>query len=115
LTGQYIFDAETVAEIHEKQLTCAPIPPSQRIPQPINRELEQLLLRCLEKDADLRPASAGELRSLLLGTPAAADWTTEARVAWWEAYDLQPRPGSDVTDESTPMATVKIDMASRME
>jgi hypothetical protein len=117
LTGQYIFDAKTIPEIHEKQLTTAPIPIRQRTTNPVSPEMEQTLLRCLEKETDLRTQSAGELRALLLASPAASHWTPEARVAWWEAYDRQPVTSHDETGavHSTPMATVKIDLASRME
>ncbi len=117
LTGQYIFDAKTIPEIHEKQMTTAPIPIRQRTTNPVSPEMEQTLLRCLEKETDLRPQSAGELRALLLASPAASHWTPEARVAWWEAYDRQPVTSHDETGAvySTPMATVKIDLASRME
>jgi serine/threonine protein kinase len=117
LTGYYIFDAESIAEIHEKQLTALPIPPSQRTTNPISQEMEQLLLSCLEKDMSLRPQSAGELQTLLLATPAATDWTREARVSWWDAYEQQPAASRTETgdDTSTPMNTVRIDLASRME
>jgi len=116
LTGQFIFEAESVSEIHEKQLTSTPIPPSQRTTNPISRELERLLLCCLEKDMNLRPQSAAELRTLLLVLPGATDWTLEARAVWWEAYERQ----SDTTrienmaNTSVPIATVRIDLASRM-
>ena len=116
LTGQYIFDAETIAEIHEKQLNAAPIPPSLRTANPISREMEKLLLRCLEKDPNRRPQSAGELKTLLLASPAAADWTPAAQVTWWDAYHKQPVTSQDdVTAQSPLIATVRIDMASRME
>jgi hypothetical protein len=117
LTGQYIFDAESIAEIHEKQLNADPISPRERTSNLISPEVEQLLLRCLEKDAGLRPQSAGELRKLLLACAAAAEWTPEARMAWWDAYQAQPVAILDETGElpSTPMATVRIDLASRME
>ena len=117
LTGQYIFDAETIPEIHKKQLTTAPIPPHQRTPNPISLEMEQTLLRCLEKEMALRPHSAGELRARLLASPAALQWTLETRVAWWDAYNRQPVTSHDETGAaySTPMATVKIDLASRLE
>jgi serine/threonine protein kinase len=115
MTGQYIFDAETVAEIHEKQLTLAPIPPSQRTSQPISSAMEEILLRCLEKDPELRPQSAGGLRDLLLATPAAVAWTPELRTAWWETHHSSPLPAADAFDTSTPLATVSIDLASRME
>jgi len=116
LTGQYIFDAETVEEIFEKQLSELPVPPSQRTANPINSELETILLRCLEKIPSARPASAGELRTLLLDNPMAAAWTPELRLAWWDAYEVQP-PASpeEAAAESTPMATVRIDFTSRME
>jgi serine/threonine protein kinase len=117
LTGHYIFDAENISEIHEKQLTTAPIPPHQRTANPISAEMEQLLLRCLEKDMNLRPQSAGELRKRLLALPAAADWTPESSASWWDAYENQPAPSSNgaVPETSTPMATVRIDLSSRME
>jgi serine/threonine protein kinase len=115
LTGQYIFDADNVAEIHAKQLNSAPIPPSQRTRQPISSAMEQLLLQCLEKKADSRPASAVALRQLLLATPAAAEWTPELRAAWWKNFDSQPSPAADESNPSTPMAPVRIDLASRME
>jgi hypothetical protein len=77
--------------------------------------MEELLLRCLEKDMVLRPQSAGELRSLLLGTPAAGEWTSEARAAWWDAYDLQPvTDHGSRADAFTPLATVRVDLSSRM-
>ena len=117
LTGNYIFDADSIAEIHEKQLTGTPIPPSQRTTNPISQEMEQLLLRCLEKDMDLRPQSAGELQSLLIATPCAGDWPREARASWWDAYEQQPAASEVETgvDASTPMNTVSIDLASRMD
>jgi len=117
LTGQYIFDAETVAEIHEKHVAAAAIPPSQRTARPISSEMEQLLLCCLEKDPDCRPKSANELKARLLATPAAADWTVEARIAWWDAYNRQPTmsPDETMTLQSTPMPTVSIDLAGRGE
>jgi serine/threonine protein kinase len=117
LTGFYIFDAETVSEIHQKQLTAIPVSPGQRTTNPISQEMEQLLLRCLEKDMNLRPQSAAELRACLLATPAAADWTPEMRAAWWDAYDRQPAASQEKTtpDTSTPMASVNIDLSSRMD
>ncbi len=115
LTGNYMFDAETVSEIHEKQLTCVPIPPSARTTQPVSREMEELLLRCLEKDMNLRPQSALELRALLSATPLAADWTLKARTAWWDEYDRRPASGEAAPPSATPLPTVSVDLASRME
>jgi len=117
LTGQYIFDAETIAEIHEKQLTAVPVPPSERTTNPISSELERILLCCLKKDMAQRPQSAAELRLWLLATPAAADWTMEARTAWWEGYERQPAASSEAAASitATPMPTVDVDLSDRAD
>jgi serine/threonine protein kinase len=117
LTGQFIFDAESIPEIHQKQLDSAPIPPHERTANPISPELEQLVLCCLEKTPELRPQSAGELQQLLLATPAAASWTPEARTFWWDAYDYQSpiSPTETEAAQSTGLATVSIDLENRME
>jgi serine/threonine protein kinase len=117
LTGQYIFDAETISEIYEKQLAANPVPPGQRTTNPVSPEIEEIILRCLEKEPDARPQSAGELKTLLLACPSAADWTDEARVAWWESYEHQPvvRIDENNTSRSTPMNTVRIELAERTQ
>src|ERR1051326_9583120 len=86
LTTANVFDAENVLDLYEKHLTASPIKPSQRTANPISAELEETILRCLEKEPNLRPQSVGELRALLLTSPHAADWTLEARQGWWTEY-----------------------------
>ena len=117
LTSSYIFDATSMEEIQEKQLKDAPIPPTQRTANPISQEMEQLLLRCLEKDMGRRPQSASEMRALLLALPAAAEWTPEASAAWWDAYEanaIATVEGAE-TDGATSLPTVNVDLASRMD
>ena len=95
----------------------APIPPTHRTGQPISSEMEALLLRCLEKDANLRPQSAGELQALLLATPAATEWTLAARREWWINHEGQPLPlaAETAAESASPLATVSIDLASRID
>lgn len=115
LTGQRMFDAETIQEIHEKQLNAAPIPPTQRTSQPVSREMEQILLCCLAKSLEARPASANELRARLLALAAAADWPVKARIDWWDTYERQlpAVPGQTAAAAPMPTITVRIDMAGR--
>ena len=116
LTGQYIFDAETIAEIHKKQLSAAPVPPSQRTRNPISAEMEQIILRCLEKEAVRRPQSAAELRAWLQTCPTVADWTVDARLAWWETYARESVVSLEALGaEATPMPTVSVDLGTRMK
>jgi len=117
LTGEYIFEAETIAEVHEKQLNAVPVPPSQRTTNSISPEMEEILLRCLEKDMNQRPQSAEEMRTWLLATPAATQWTLEVRAAWWEDFERQPAGRSDETAGATPapMPAVSVDLSSRVE
>ena len=118
LTTANVFDAQNVLDLYEKHLTKSPIKPSQRTANPISAELEETILRCLEKEPNLRPQSVGELRVLLLTSPRASDWGPEARAAWWAKYQDQEiqRPGGSDPNASFPIdATVKIDFASRVQ
>ena len=96
---------------------ATPVPPTQRTTNAISAEMEQALLRCLEKAKNLRPASAGELRALLVATPAATHWTSAEQVAWWEAYERLPATSApeNVPDTSKSMPSVSVDLASRMD
>jgi len=111
LTGEYVFNAETVLEIYEQQLTQSPVPPGRRTANPVSAETERTILRCLEKDAQLRPRTVGELRALLLASPQRADWGQEQRTAWWKCY----RPEAPaVSAQPAPVpATLSIEMGPR--
>jgi serine/threonine protein kinase len=118
LTTATVFDAQNVLDLYEKHLTESPIKPSQRTANPMSAELEETILRCLEKEPNLRPQSVGELRALLLTSPRASDWGLEARAAWWAKYQDQEiqRPGEGEQRASSPIdATVKVDFASRIQ
>jgi len=45
-----------------------------------------LILECLEKDPDKRPATAAALRARLQGIPVATAWTRERAEAWWSDH-----------------------------
>jgi serine/threonine protein kinase len=83
LTGKRLFDGKTVVEICSKHLTEAPVPPSARLGRPIAADLEGLLLSCLSKSRDDRPATAQALRAALLACSDAARYDVDAARAWW--------------------------------
>lgn len=51
LTGQPVFEADSVVDLCQKHIVTPPVPPSERINIPIPAELERTLLACLEKIA----------------------------------------------------------------
>jgi len=82
LTGQLVFDAEKAFQMIAKHLQTPPVPPSQRTDQPVSPELEDLILKCLAKDARHRPQSARDLSDALTRVPADT-WGEEDAKHWW--------------------------------
>jgi len=116
LTGKYVFEHDTLEEIHDKQMSTVPTPPSQLTTNPVSPEMEQVIARCLDKDRELRPQSAMELCALLATSPRAADSTPESRAAWWAEFHRLKQVATP-EDASTPSSvpTVRVDLASRMK
>jgi serine/threonine-protein kinase len=67
-------------------LNTPPVPPSQRTELPIPRELDELVLACLQKDPNRRPQNAGELFRMAYNCRACEGWNVEAAAAWWEVH-----------------------------
>ncbi|MCX7419136.1 MAG: serine/threonine protein kinase [Planctomycetia bacterium] len=86
LTGTPLFLGDNVLDILNHQVKTAPEPPSKRLGQPVSRELEQFLLRCLSKSAADRPATANEIIAELDRVPTANSWTESDAQRWWRRY-----------------------------
>jgi serine/threonine-protein kinase len=71
LTGHLVFEGDTPLQTILKHLQQPPDPPSQRTDRPIPAELEAVVLACLAKRPDDRPATARELAERLAAVPAA--------------------------------------------
>lgn len=84
LTGELVFSAETPMKMFVEHLNSLPVPPSQRSELPIPRELEALVLACLEKEPAHRPQSIDELLRRLDRVSMPATWTNAAARTWWE-------------------------------
>jgi serine/threonine protein kinase len=96
LTGRTLFESEEVDELLERLVKQTPPRPSEWLNGKISTELEQLIMRCLAKNREQRPATAEELDESLakcVGQPA---WTDEAAQSWWETnlagIDVAPAP-----------------------
>jgi serine/threonine protein kinase len=71
LTGTPPFTGRTVLDVLTQHLHAVPVPPSKRLGAPVPRELEALILSCLAKAPEARPASAAGLCDALLPLTAA--------------------------------------------
>ena len=87
LTGQTVFDSDSIVELCQKHLTALPESPSQRLGAVISRELEDALLACLEKSPFKRPPTARELAKRLLRCATARAWSPEEADAWWSRHE----------------------------
>jgi serine/threonine-protein kinase len=104
LTGRPVFAGEPMSILIHHARTPAPVP-SKVLGQPIPERLEELVLACLEKAPDKRPASAAELWRRLGEVPLETPWTAERAEAWWRQQLpalAEPRPPADSSGEIAP-------------
>ncbi|MBZ0268939.1 serine/threonine protein kinase, partial [bacterium] len=105
LTGRTVFDAETPMEMVSHHVHTRPVPPSQRLGRELPRDLELLVLHCLNKHADDRVQSVAEFSRRLAGSDVGAVWTPGQAMTWWHARKKEmaaPAPTVDVALPSTP-------------
>jgi hypothetical protein len=74
---------------------------------PVPAALERLVMRCLAKDRDERPADMGalsaELGDILAGLPEDG-WDARARRAWWEAVPSRFDEPAEEPEESVRLS-----------
>jgi len=86
LTGDLVFSAETPMKLLVAHAHSTPEPPSARTELPIPAELDALVLSCLAKDRDYRPASARDLLERLQAIKLPHSWTDERAREWWRTH-----------------------------
>jgi len=86
LTGQPVFEASHPRDLFALHLQAAPIPPSFRTEMPIPKELDALVLACLEKDPHQRPKDAAAVLDKLRQCRVPEVWDSDAARIWWERH-----------------------------
>jgi predicted Ser/Thr protein kinase len=86
LTGTHVFGGRTILEVCAHHLHSLPEPPSARLQAPVASDLEAVILSCLAKRPEDRPASAHVLRDRLRACSAAGQWTNARAAQWWAAH-----------------------------
>lgn len=108
LTGKPVFDSGNVLEIMRAHVETPPLPPSRRVDRAISRELELLILMCLEKSPADRPQSAAEMVTLLAQCVPEQAWSAADATGWWQQHQgtVAGDPGATVTQEIAIGATL---------
>jgi serine/threonine protein kinase len=109
LTGKPVFEAATVVELCSKHLLEQPVSPSKRLGKALAADLEALVLACLAKDREARPASAATLRAALLRCEDARRYDPVALRSWWNGRGAELRASSTAgQSESSPPPAVTV-------
>ena len=86
LTGQLVFEASSATRLLMKHISEPPPRPSEISELDIPPALEALVMQCLEKDPDRRPASAKVLARGLREVALRSAWTDERADRWWATH-----------------------------
>ncbi len=85
LTGRLVFEGSGQMQMMLQHLNATPLPPSERVDLEIPAALDQLVLACLAKNPDDRPADAAELARRLDAIPGER-WSHERALHWWALH-----------------------------
>ncbi|HWP06514.1 MAG TPA: serine/threonine-protein kinase [Polyangiaceae bacterium] len=86
LTGRPVFEGRSVLEICGHHLHTVPERPSERLGRPLLPELEELVMRCLDKQRDRRPESALEVQGILERCERLAPFQRADAQAFWRSF-----------------------------
>jgi serine/threonine-protein kinase len=86
LTGELVFDADSSMKMLMQHLHAQPVPPSERTELSVPRELDELVLACLQKDPRHRPQDAGELYQMACRLHIRDEWGSDEAKRWWRAH-----------------------------
>jgi serine/threonine-protein kinase len=84
LAGAPPFEGDRLVEVCAKILHADPVKPSLRAGRPVPESLEDLVLRCLSKRPEQRPANARELADALAECRDVPPWSSADAEHWWQ-------------------------------
>ncbi|MGI9427089.1 MAG: serine/threonine protein kinase [Bythopirellula sp.] len=89
-TGQAPFQYDQPIKVMVAHASETPLRPGELNPE-IPTELEEIILRCLEKQPEDRVQDATSLQDMLDQVPATADWSSSIAAQWWNDYGCPQR------------------------
>lgn len=102
-------------DVCAQHIHAKPEPPSARLERPVPVDLERIVLSCLAKAPDERPASASALRDMLDACACAGRWSASAAEAWWKVHDGKiraRRSGEPLASPSAPTVRVALERSN---
>ena len=94
LTGHQVFESEDLAEVIAHQIQTRPEPPSRRTSNPIPKDLELVIMMCLQKRPEERVGSAHALSRKLAECDVRPVWTPGQAMKWWTVQSTGPEQHS---------------------
>lgn len=107
LTGELLFDASTPTAMAVAHASKAPDAPSTRTELDVPGPLDDVILCCLSKDPDERPATAYELADRLARSVGVA-WTASDATGWWARHAPDAFDHRDVSQDDALMDTMTL-------
>lgn len=82
ISGHFVFRGTNPIEVCAQQLSAVPEPLSAASDRDLNHDLERIIMQCLEKNRDDRPATGAEISERLRALPI-EPWSQDHAAAWW--------------------------------
>ena len=101
LTGRRVFEGKTSVDVCIKHVNATPTPPSSHPGVKVPKQLEDVILKCLAKQPEQRPANAAALAEMLRAIPPSSDWSEDQALAWWAEFHRESRKTIATADTKT--------------
>jgi serine/threonine-protein kinase len=96
ITGELLFDRQSTLQMLHAH-AYEPLVPLPKFQEVVPADLQEVILRCLEKDPDRRYQDATTLDKALAACECAGEWTPERAEDWW-----RQKEGGQRTEETEP-------------
>ncbi|MFG0267884.1 MAG: serine/threonine protein kinase [Rhodopirellula sp. JB055] len=108
LTGRPIFEGDSVIDLCLKQLEQVPLRPENRLNRELPSDLQDILMRCLDRSPSKRFKSVADCTAALESLPEAGRWTQAKSADWWanefdQAARTQPGQTKNPTLDDTAL------------
>jgi serine/threonine protein kinase len=115
LVGQPPFTGPSAVVVCGHHLHTAPVSPATRLGRP-TLQLDELVLWCLKKTPDERPASADALARSLTLISDLPEWTAERAHAWWRLHRTTISARREAAARTPALGqTIAVDLRQRPE